>query len=395
MRITTANPSILPKSRAPVSFMRPEEVDRLCLASQERADQASQTYHKELARRSLERGLFGGVLGAALLGGAYNVPHGFLIGPLFGAGVGLYTAWEGLHRQQTGHVTVELDSQVYQKPFQGHPRQVALTPQEAHFQLLAQGGASPGRVRAHRGALPEAPPQALVAWKEQAAPMRHLAEQRRLVASFGDQTEDGQPVVQLVDAVAAATLASQGARVYVVNAQAPEDVEHSLSMVGFNVAHSQSNSEEYRYLEREVEYSLVPVRLPEDVAQVQAPGLGVPEGMFGLLENASRYAEVVNSGQQMASGETDSPEFGTRPIRHSDRTSFTENLRLQDRNLNFQGGLTTRHRINLPALLALGGTTAGLMAAMAFTGPGVPGPALMAATVGFLGGRALGRALID
>ena len=393
MRITGSCKPTLPKSL--VSTSRNHPADLLCLHRQELADAAAQGYHKELARRSVERGVFGGVLGAALLGGAYNLPHGFVVGPLFGAGVGVYTAWESLHRQKSGKVTVKLDDQVYVKPFYGHPSKVALSPQEAQFQLLAQGGDSPSRVRAYNGKVAEPAAEAMAGWKDQAGSLRQLAEQRRLVASFGEKTEDGQAVVHLVDGLAAARLAAQGGKVYLVCAEAPKDVEHSLTMMGFNVAHSESNAEEYRYLERGVNYTLVPLQTPADLAKVQGDGRGVPEGMFGLLENATHYGEVVNFGNQLASAETYSPEFGTKPTRHSDRSSHFQQKRLQERNLNFESGLTTRHRINLPALLGLAGTAAGMMTAMAFTGPAVPGPALMAATVGFLGGRALGRAIID
>jgi hypothetical protein len=371
-----------------------EQVDSLCLHSQQRAEQASHSYHKELAMRSLQRGLVGGVLGGALIGGAYQLPHGELIGPLFGAGVGLYTTWESMHRQNTGKVTVRLDGETYKKSFRGDPTKVALTPKEVQFQLLAQGQASPSRVRAYNGKVAEPQVSLLAPWKEQAGALRELGEQRRLVASFGQKTEDGQSALHLVDALAAAKLAAAGANVYRVNAQAPKDVEHSLTMVGFNVAHSESNSEEYRYLERTVDYTLTPLHSPADVAQAGAASHGVPEGMFGLLENATSYGEVINYGNHLDSAETYSPEFGRSPTRESSRSSYAEQRRLGDHDLNFESGISTVHHVNLPALLALTGTAAGLMTAMAFTGPGVPGPALMAATVGFLGGRAAGRALI-
>jgi hypothetical protein len=368
-------------------------VDFLCESSRQRAESAASNYHKELGRRSLERGLLGGVVGAALLGGAYQIPHGFVIGPLFGASVGLYTAWESLHREKTGTVTVRLDDKTYEKPFYSHPNRVALTEEEARFQVLAEGGGGASQVRAYHGNVDEPTAGGMESWKSQASTLRGLAEQRRLVASLGQTTEDGQAVVHLVDGLAAARLAAQGGKVYVVCAEPPQDREHSMTMMGFNVARSVSNAEEYRYLERGVDYQLLPLRTPADLVGV-AEAQGVPEGMFGLLENAQHYAEVVNCGNQIAMGETDSPEFGNRPARHSERVSHSVQERLKDRGLKFEAGVITRHYANLPALLGLAGTTAGLMTALALTGPGAPGPALMAATVGFLGGRALGRVLI-
>lgn len=392
MQVTSLGHPYLPRRLISPPETQKELVDTLVSESLERADQAKSNYNKEWARRSVERAVIGGALGTVLLGGAYNMPHGYVIGPLFGVGVGLYTAWEGLHRQQTGTVKVTHDGQESERDFYGHPSKVAMTAEEVQFKLLAEGQASPSRVLAFNGQAPEPAPEKLAPWKEQAPALKKLAEERRLVADFGQKTPDGQTALHLVDGLTAARLAANGQSVYAVNAGAPKDVEHSLTLVGFNVAHSESNSEDYRYLQREVDYTLTQLKTPEDLAGL-AQAQGVPEGMFGLLEGVTKYGEILNYGNFRASGETYSPEFGNKPIRRSDRSSWEETLRVEDRRLNYSGGLTTRFQMNFPALLGLGGTAAGLMTAMAITGPGVPGPALMAATIGFLGGRAIGRAI--
>lgn len=392
MQITSPGSPNLPRRFSALPRTHEDLVDQVVSFSQDRADQAKSDYHKEWARRSVERAVIGGALGTVLLGGAYNMPHGYVIGPLFGVGVGLYTAWEGLHRQKTGTVRVNLDGQESRRPFYGHASKLALTPQEAQFKLLAEGHANPSKVGPYNGQAQEPAAERLAPWKEVAPALKELAEQRRLVASFGQTTADGKPALHLVDAIAASKLAANGVPVYVVNAGAPKDVEHSLTLLGFNVARSESNSEDYRYLQREVDYSLTPLKSPADLAEVAA-AQGVPEGMFGLLENATHYGEVLNYGNFLSSGETYSPEFGTRPTRSDSRSSWDETLRAQEKRLNYAGGTTTRFQMNFPALLGLAGTAAGLMTAMAITGPGVPGPALMAGTLGFLSGRALGRAI--
>lgn len=370
---------------------QPETPQTIQEDRREDAEVARSQYRRELGRRSLERGVFGGALGAALLGGAYNMPYGFVLGATFGAGVGLYTAWESLHRENTGKVSVTHDGKTYNKPFVGHPSKVELSPSEAQA-IFKSRGADSSQVQPFQGKIELAGDTA--AWRPHAATLSQLAEQRRLVAQLGQDSGDGQKAVHLVDALTAADLAQQGMAVYVVNAQPAQDTEHSLTMLGFNVARTQSDSQEFRYKERGLDYQLTPLKTPGDLANV-GQAAGVPEGMFGLLENANHYAEIVHAGQNLASAETYSPEFGTAPTRSSDRSSRDERSRVQNSHLNFESGLTTRYHLNYPGLLGLAGTAAGLVTAMAVTGPGVPGPALMAATVGFLAGRAAGRAIIE
>lgn len=363
--------------------------------SQDRSESAERRYKEALRSQCLIRGAAGGVAGALLLGGAYQLPHGYLIGPIFGASVGVLTAWDAMRRQSTGKVQFDLDGKTYSKSFYGHPSKVALTAEEVEAQILAGGAQPSSRVNPFDGKVPELPAEALADWKDYAPQMGKLAAQRRLVASFEEKTANGQDAVHLLDGLAAARLAAQGGKVYLVNAQEPKDQQRWLTMVGFNVARSESLAEEYRYLERGVDYQLVPLKTPADLALAQPEGRGVPEGMAGLLENATHYREVVKCGNQKAEAETDSPEFGTRPIRHSDRSSYYQSSRADGDELRFEAGVTTRHHLNFPALLGLAGTAVGMAVAMANTGPGVPGPALIGAVTGFLTGRALGRAIIE
>ena len=371
-----------------------EQVDQLCLSSQDRADSARSSYKQEMTRNCLVRGAIGGVAGYALLSQAYQMPHAELLGPLLGAGVGLYTAWEGLHREQTGKVSVQLDDKTYTKKFVGSGDRVALTPEEARFQLIGSGVPDPSQIKPMSAQqIPEPTAEQLAPWKEQAGQLKQLGEQRRLVASFGQVTADYQPIVHLVDSVNAAKLAACGKTVYAVEAQEPKDVTHTMSMTGFNVKHSKATSEQFKYHERTVDYTLIPLTNPSQLALVK-PAQGVPESMFGLLEKSNAYAEIVNVGQSHADSETDSPEFGTRATVHKDSYYFSSQQRLP-KAMDLESGIRTVQHVNLPALLGLVGTTAGLITAMCFTGPGVPGPALIGATLGFLSGRAAGRAIIE
>ncbi len=380
-------------ARSPIQFLiKPQtSAAEVLQQSRDEALESRAQYRQELTREVLWKGAVGAGVGAALLGGAYQMPHGLWVGVAFGASVGIYTAWEALHRQKTGQVQVQLDGKNYTKPFAGNLQKYELNPEEAELVVKSQSPDA-GRITAFQGKLASLN-QPLGAWKDSAPILRELASQRRLVAQLDQPTPNGQSVVHLVDAVGAARLAEEGKSVYLVQAQEPKDVQRSLTLYSLNRASSKSHLEEYKVLERQVEYQLHPLRQPSDLQSIP-DGLGVPEGMLGLLEKSQSYSEVLNRGQQEASQAIHSPEFGNGPIQYSENQYYTSSQRLQNNSLQFTPKPGNTTHVNLPGLLGLIGTTAGLATALALTGPGVPGPALIAGTVGFLGGRALGRALI-
>lgn len=383
MRIAQTPPTSAARFASTLTGPQDRVNDFFVSSSQERFEHARSSYHRELVTQGLTRGVIGGVAGYAFSGGA-------LWAPVAGAAIGLYTAWESQNRENKGNVTVHLDGQQYSKPFYGDPGNYQLSPKESEFMSLARGTASPSAVTPLQNPqIPAASPEQLAPWKTGAGALRELAGQRRLVATLGGQTQDGQKSAHIVDSISAARIAATGGQVYIVDAKPAQTVDHQLALVALNGSQSKANSEDYRYQEKTVDYSLTALTNP---AQLANPGKaeGVPEGMFGLLRDKTSYSEITSFGDTRHISETQSPEFGTGGIRHSDHIDSSSRRRTAE-GVQTESMIRTTHHLNFPALLGLAGSCAGMITAMSLVGPGVPGPVVLGGAVGFLAGRATGR----
>jgi len=336
-------------------------------------------YQHRLASSVVCKAGIGALLGAGLAGGQWW-------GPVVGAGLGGYTAWQSLRRREQGDVHVEVDGQKTVRKFYGNPTVFEQSPAEWRTRLYAEGllGDSIGTAKIPR-LEPTAPgPE----WHGQASRMVELEQERRLVADLGATSLYGRPTVQAVDANLARLLIDKGQPVFAVTGDKPQDVPHTYSLSGTTPGGNLSVSRTGDWLERKLDYTLTPLQSPADLQKVPEEGHGLPEGFLGLYREGGTTSERVFTQKLTLSGEL-GKNF-ERTHRESQQSSRDASVKM-GRQLNG----TISSFLPLPHLGAAFGAASAGFAALAAFGNTNPGASALLMAAGGLGGWHLATALMD
>lgn len=259
-------------------------------------------------------------------------------GFLAGLGIGCW-----LHRDQKrdarGETTVELNGTKQTVSWQGDPDLRKRSASEVTAVLTALGELGdeipPGSAFSSKPLNAERMAQL----EQQKQNLSDLAGQRRLLADLGQPSKLGIPALQMVDASGAREVFGAGGKLYVVEVQRQDDLPHLLSTTSFSDTRQLVSVDQYSYVERTLDYKLIPVNQADQLSQTKLAGTGLPEGIFGVYAGRTRYSQIVARAVESGKRAFSDDHSETR-LQHSERA----------RRVSAVGDLpagTTRHTLEL------------------------------------------------
>lgn len=331
------------------------------------------------------KAVIGAVVGGCILSASATVSP-FLMAAGGAAAAALY-GWRKWHRHEQGTVSVDNDGVQRKTKFHFNPKHYDQTPQELRTVLLSQDVLGDRIHAAARPAVSDVDPARLAALKPHLGTLQELDADRRLVAALGNRSAYGHDVLDLVDADTARKLMAAGKPVFVVNGEGVQDVPHRLSVDARSPDRQRINIEAHDYTERQFNYSLTPLKGPEDFPDI-APADGLPQGMTGVYRHAGQVSAPVYRQSQ-----EDARELGKTRNTHA-REDF-EQASAADVARGGRVGTVITHHLNFRAIGTLLGAAAGEVLGLALVGSGAPG--IFLACVAGLGfaGHVIGEKLGD
>lgn len=372
MQITSAAP-ILTAARRPKGI--PADLEYLFQPT-DRFEQNRSSYNRQMGMDMLYRGVFGGALGAALTGVQWY-------GAVAGAATGVYLAWDKMHRHEQGTATVTADGVTSKHPFYLKPETFKVSPE----QRVAFDKAMGENVD-HIGPAPQLKALEGLAdpcWNPHAKTLVALEKGGRLVADLGGKSEQGQSALHRIDANSARQLMAEGLAVFVVTGKS-EDVRHSYVVDSVSPDRQLAHTESTDWVERKLDYTLQRLQSPADLTGVK-DGQGLPEGFLGVYRDATSCSERVHElvkDQQVELGKNLHREVSSSERRYVDPKARVER----------DHGRAISHHLPLGHYGGILGALAGTITASVMF-PQQPVPMLAFLAGGVLGGREVGRFLVD
>lgn len=325
--------------------------------------------------QALQCCVFGGLLGLA----GNNMGA---LGAALGAGTGLYIAWNKSLRKNSGKVSIELNGEKRTTRYYGKTTAYQKTPQEVRAEMLADGRLGE-QIPAYSPRPSEIPklkiPAELAAHKET---LSELAEEKKLVADFGQKSRYGYETLNFVDATSAAKLIAAGKPVYAVAGES-QDTKHSYKVVAANVRSTTRRQIHKAYVERDYNYELHPLTGPESFQELPE-GEGLPEGFTGVYKEQGSCSQIMATDAQNG--------FGTVG-KNSSRKTFDYSRMTRDGQLDLgsQDSARVIHTgsVNIRDLVMMTGIAGGMITGMSLF-PGVPFAAAAGGAIGGVAGRELG-----
>lgn len=340
------------------------------------AEEGKTSAMRDFKYTAIHHGVFGGVLGLALS----NLNP---LGAALGLGTGLYVAYDKTLRKSSGKVEVKLNGQKRTTRYYGNTRAYLKTPQEIRTEMLTKGSLGE-RIEAYTPEPSELPKKAgtaeLASHKET---LTKLAKERKLLASFGQQSRYGEEVLTLVDATLAARLINADRPVYAVGGET-NDKTQSYEVTAKNSRSTVRREIDKSIVERTYNYNLH--KLERDVNSLDElpEGEGLPAGFNGVYKDGEPCTMVVGSDAQDGFGAVS---------KTSSKSTYDSARTLRDSSLNM--GATDKAKVhkvssmNVRDLIMMVGIAGGMMAGMSLF-PGVPEAALAGGVLAGVGGRELG-----
>lgn len=316
--------------------------------------------------------------GGALLNSTLG-PLGMAVGAAIGAGI----AFEGDWRKFHGRAEIKVDGEVKdRRGFYLRAADFQLKPEELHLRLTAQGILG-DRIQPQNAPAVQPDPALLSGWKQSQPALKDLAEQRRLVADLGGQSDYGKPALHPVQALQAAELLASGHSVFLISGKT-EDRQRSLEIDSKNHERTMIHHEKHQFVERKFDYQLRPLHTPQDLADVPA-GQGLPEGMMGVYANESSFTTVVS--QRDARQQMEFQKDGHSNQVWEQRKALDPSADLGVAGPNYR----VRTLMNVTPLLTMTGALVGGLAGTVLGNQYT----LLSMVAGGLAGRQAGRMLTD
>lgn len=307
--------------------------DQVCVSTA--AQKGTRSYLGVLIPAIGIQGLVGGVLGGTLTMGLVSTATKMLPSPtLLGAGVAFGVAMGcafalDLAQSMKGKVTIDNDGKTTVRTWHRDPSMHEYSAADVKAILTAEG------VLGDR--IPSAPlprpgrssdPGLTKALQPYRDKLKALGAQRRLVADLGQTSAYGKPALNLADANLTRELLEQGKSVYVVDGKTVTDTPHELHTTATNGLQDEMTATSYAYTDRTFDYTLTPLKKPDDLAGVPDDGKGLPDGFLGLYRDETSFTQALirreESGHRQVSRETDHREM------HEEETSQVEGAHLKE-----------------------------------------------------------------
>jgi len=260
--------------------------------AQDAVQQNKNTYTRHLVSDCVYKGALGGAIGFVLLEKCLG-PVGSVAA---GAAAGAFLAWDKLHNQEKGKVTINIDGKISEKPYYINPAYYEKSPEEEEMIEKSHGKISynipPLKLNAEEMESESSP-----RLKPYAENLKSLGKDRRLLASFGKKSSDGRAALHLIDSNMAKNLIASGKPVFVLSVTDLKDIPHSYSTEAINKNGTVYDAKAFDFLERKIDYSLSEIKNPEELGNIKE-GKGLPEGFYGVYKDGNSCSEVVYDKNQ-------------------------------------------------------------------------------------------------
>ena len=260
----------------------------------ENVEDNKRIYNRNLIYDSIDNGVVGGGIGFILLNK--------ILGPVgsvaAGVSAGVFLAWDKLHSQDKGQVTIEIDGNTFVKPYYMNPKAYEKAPGEEEMIARTIGDISynipplnlkPEDIQADMEKTSQLKPYAET--------LKGLGKDRRLLASFGKKSSDGKEVLHLIDSNMAKNLIASGKSVFVLDVTDLKDIPHNYSTHATNKNRTVYEAKSFDFLEKKLDYSLSEIKKPENLGNMKE-GKGLPEGFYGVYKDGNSCSEVVYDQNQ-------------------------------------------------------------------------------------------------
>lgn len=252
------------------------------------------TYTRKLVSDALYKGVVGGAIGYVLMERCLG-PVGSVA---VGAAAGAFLAWDKIHAQDKGKVTIEIDGNTSVKPYYMNPKVYEKASGEEEMIEKSNGNISynipPLNLKSEDIQVDMEITSQL---KPYAETLKDLGKDRRLVASFGKKSSDGKKVLHLIDSNMAKNLIASGKSVFVLDVTDSKEIPHNYSTCATNKNGTVYDAKSFDFLEKKIDYSLSEIKTPEDIGNIKK-GKGLPEGFYGVNKDENSCSEVVYDKNQ-------------------------------------------------------------------------------------------------
>jgi len=310
-----------------------------------RTSESQRQYKLKLREKQFKYAKIGGFIGGLVCG---KTLPGLVGGVVAGAAMGAYMAWDKVHDEDRGKITVNIDGEKFIQPYYMDPYTYEKSPELQKALEEKQEKISPPKSNI-TGNIDETGLEQL---KPFAGKLVDLGKTRRLLADFGEKSLQGKEVLQLIDSNKAKELIAAGLPVFVVNGTDVSETPRKYSANADNKARTVALNEVHDLLEKQIDYTLSEIKSPEELADVK-DGKGVPEGLQGVYKDGSSYKEIVYNKAQQGFLEI---RQSSKEKKVSNTYSMSENSKVDDPGIKTAGDVRpgVGHYKNLGFYLGLG-----------------------------------------